>query len=94
MDHQRLTDDVTCGLSGIQGGIGILKDNLHILANLPHLPAVELQDVLVLEEYLPLRRLFKPQEAAPQGGLSATRFAHQSQGLPLFDEKIHSVHCF
>ena len=88
----RLTDDLADSLAGIQRGIGILEDQLHILAQCPQLAGTELADVLPLKDDLAAGGFDQPQDGAPCGGLSAAGFAHQTQRPATFQGKADVVH--
>ncbi|MPM31800.1 hypothetical protein SDC9_78357 [bioreactor metagenome] len=49
VNFQRLADDVSHGHSGVQGGIGVLKNNLHVLPQLFQLGLRHVGDVLAVE---------------------------------------------
>ena len=67
VDEQRFGDDVADGHARIERGVGVLKDDLHLLAELAHLLAPEFVDALPLEEDLALGRGQEAQNHAAGG---------------------------
>jgi hypothetical protein len=64
---KRLGDDVGRAQARVEGGGGVLQDELHPLTKGPQAPAVQRQDVGSFEPELPAGRLLQPREAAGQG---------------------------
>ena len=87
-----LADDLAHRLPGVQRGVGVLKNELHVLTHTAHLAQTQLPDVLALEEYLPGGGFDEPEDSAPGGGLSAARLPHQAQGLAPLKGEGHIVH--
>src|SRR5438876_371501 len=63
VDDQRLSDDRAHGHARVEGGVGILEDDLHVAAKVPQRALVEGGDVLAFEVDLARRRLDEPQDA-------------------------------
>ena len=96
LDHmvgqQGLGDDVPDGHPGIEGGVGVLEDHLHLAA-----PGLELLlghagDVLAVQHDLPGGGVVHADDRPGAAGLAAARLAHQAQGLPSADGEGHPVH--
>jgi len=49
VDHERLADDLLDGHARIKAGVGILEDHLHLAPHLPHLFALQMDQVFVFE---------------------------------------------
>ena len=90
--QQRLDDRLLQGLSGVQGGVRVLKHDLHLLPGGGQLLALHVGDVLALQEDLALRALQQMHDGAAQGGLAAAGLADHAQGLALLDGEGHVVH--
>ena len=91
-DDHGLGDDLRHRQPGVDAGIGVLEDDLHLGAVGPHLLFAAFGDVLPLEEDLPGRGLDEPQDGPPQGGFSAAGLPHHTQGVPLVDAETDVVH--
>ena len=76
--QKRLGDQLLHTHTGVQAGIGILKDHLHIAAHLGQLVGTAMADVFSVKEDRAGGRFVKPQHGASQGGLSAAGFAHHA----------------
>ena len=100
MGPERLLQQLPHGHAGIQGGVGVLKDELHVPALLPHSLPVQRTQVLTIEKDLPGGGLDEPQNGPARGRFAAAGFAHQAEGLLLPDlegDVLHRVdiaHCF
>src|SRR5581483_5848208 len=87
----RLRDDLADGHAGIERGVGILEDHLHLLAHADHRLAVEPGEVHALEADLAGRRLVETQHQAAERGFAAARLADQPQRLAGLDVDGHVV---
>jgi len=83
VDHQGLRHDLPEGHAGVEGGVGVLEDELHIAP-------VGLEVLAAQPAYVGPREadpagggLQEPVDAPPGGRLAAARLPHQAQGLPL-----------
>ena len=68
---------------GVQGRVGVLEYDLHLLPVGLHLLRTQLADILPAVQNLSLRGLMKPQHRPPGGGFAAAGFPHDAQGLLL-----------
>src|SRR5690625_279715 len=85
MDFQCLANDVAHRHAGVQAGEGVLEDDLHLLAVLPHLALVQLGDVNAVELHLAAGGFDEAQDAAAGSSLSASGFPHQAYHFAGFD---------
>ena len=88
----RLTDDLAHGHTGLQRGEGILEDDLHLRAHIPHFLVGEGVHVLAVEQHL-TAGLFtgQTQDGTAGGGLAAAGLADQTQSLALADGKAYII---
>ena len=89
---QGLPDHLIHGVAGIQGGIGILENDLHPFPNLPKLPSLQIGDILPVQQDLSVGGVVEPDHGSAQGGLAAAGFAHHAHGLALLDPHGDIVH--
>ena len=89
VDVQRLADDVADRHAGIQGRVGILKDDLHFL---PVLGNVFRGDVNALVDHFAAGGLVQVQKAPTHGGFAAAAFPYQTQRFARVDGKADAVH--
>src|SRR5215813_14652190 len=82
VNDQGLSDDRAHRHPRIQGGVGVLKNDLHVTAEMPEGPLVQRGDFLVVEDDLARRGLNEAQNAAAGGRLAAAGLTHQAQRLP------------
>ena len=80
-------DGLHDGFPRVQGGKRVLEDDLHILAPLAQLSSAELQNVFAVKDHPAGGGFDQPQDAAAGGGLAAAGFAHDAEGLALFQGK-------
>ena len=92
MGEQRLLQKLAHRHAGIQGGIGVLKDQLHVPPLEAHFLLVQGAQVLALEENAALLGLDQTENGAARGGLAATGFTHQTEGLLLPDGEGDILH--
>ena len=76
----------------VEARIGVLEDDLHVAALLPHLSVAHVGDPLSVEEYLPRRRGQQAQHRASEGALPAAGFPDDPEGLPRADADADVVH--
>ena len=76
-----LGNDLVDRLLGVERGIRILEDDLHILAHVPHLGFRELGDILSFKEHLAGGRLNETKNGPARRGLAAAGLADQPQRL-------------
>jgi hypothetical protein len=94
VDDQRLGDDRPHGHARIQRRIRILKDDLHVPADAAQVAGVEVEHVLPFELDGAGGRLDEPEDAAPDGGLPRSRFAHEAERLASSDAEADAVDGF
>src|SRR5215510_6316158 len=88
MDADRLGNDLTHGHAGIEGGVGILEDHLHLLAHRDHGVPIEPGQIGALEANLTTRWIVEAQYQAPERRLPATRLA----GADIYGHIIDGAH--
>jgi hypothetical protein len=79
VNQERLGDDVENLHARVQGGIGILKDGLHLAAKAAQFRAGQAGHVDVIDENPAAGGLDQSQDDARDGGLARSRFAYQPQ---------------
>ena len=89
VDVQRLPDDVADRHAGVQGRIGILKDDLHFPTVLGN---VFRRNANAFVDHFAAGGLVQVQKAPSNGGLAAAAFADQTQRLARVDGKADAVH--
>jgi len=91
VNQQRLPDGAAGAAARVERRIGVLEDHLDLAPEgFQLLPAVA-QDVLALEQDLSGSRGLEPDDKPAQRGLAAPALAHEAQGLPAVDGKVHPV---
>ncbi len=71
--------------SGIQGGLWVLKDHLHLWPQLSHCRSAKLRNVSSIKADFARCGLYQPEEEPSKGGLAAAALSNQPQGCPLVD---------
>ena len=88
---QHLGDGVIYRHTGVEGGVGVLEDHLHLGAEPAERIALHVGDVRAVEADGAAGGLIQPENGAGQGGLAAARLAHQTQVFPLEELEGHVV---
>jgi hypothetical protein len=88
---KRLADDLPACHSRIERRVRILKDDVEVAPERPHPPPREMGDVCALESDRPVRRLEQAQDAVADGGLPASRLAHEAEELAGADRERDAV---
>ena len=81
VDGQHLHQRVADALAGIEGGIGILENDLHILAEAQKLLGLQVGDVLPEKVDGAAGGLQQADHGAAEGALAAAAFTHQAIGF-------------
>ncbi len=89
--NQRLGHDLLDFETRAERGKRVLENYLHLLAHLAHFGAFECGQVTPIEKHLPGGRLEQAQDNPPQSGLTAARFADQTESLAGGDFKIDAI---
>ena len=89
---QGLPDGFFHAVAGIQGGVGILEHNAHLLPEAAQLLALGKGDVLAVQENLAVGGILKADDGTAQGRLAAAGFAHHTHGAALLDLEGHIIH--
>src|SRR5665647_998031 len=85
VDLERFGDDVEDCLLGIDRVVGVLEDDLRLLAVLAQGLLAELLHRQALVEDVAARGIFEAEHGAPRGRLAAARLADEGEDLALFD---------
>jgi hypothetical protein len=92
VEPERLADDAPHGLARIQGSERVLEDHLHLAPDLPQALALEIGDLLPVEEDPAIGRVVQPHDDASQRGLAAARLPHQADRLARVDLEVDAIH--
>ncbi len=92
VDFQRLRDDRPDRQPGVQAGVRILEDNLHVPPTASQLRGGRLRQVLAFEIDGALGWLVELEDGPTGGALAATRLAHEAQRLASLDREADVVH--
>ena len=88
---QRLADDVADLEARVQGGVGVLEDDLQLAAPGPHLLPRQAVDALAVDANLAGGRVDQLQDRLAGGRLAAAALADETQGLALGDVERDAV---
>ena len=94
-DQHGLGDDLTDLHAGMQGAVGILEHDLHVLAQRPQFAALHVGQILAVIGDIAGGRLDKAQQGSGHGGLAAAGLANDTQGLAPVQSQgdvVHSLH--
>src|SRR5216683_307742 len=95
MDAQRIGDDGSHPLAGVQRRVRVLEDHLHVAADRPERAPGQPGDVVAVEDDRSAGQLLQPDDASAQGGLAAAGLADQAERLPGLDldaDVVEGVH--
>ena len=92
VDPQPFLDDPADGHAGIQGAERILKDDLHIAAELPQRRARAVGDVFAAKVNRAARRFVQAQQRAADRRFAAAAFADESQRFAGLDGERDVIH--
>ena len=93
LDDQGGGNGLADGHTGVEGGEGVLENDLHLPAQAFHLLGVHRQHILALEEHLAAGGLMEAQDGAAHRGLAAAGLPHHTQSLAGVNGKADVVHC-
>ncbi len=79
--------------AGIQRRKGILKDDLHAPTEMLHLLTAHGGKIDPIEQDAAGSRFLQSENKPSQRGFTASGLAHESQGLPANNLKVHVVYC-
>src|SRR3954447_2911461 len=83
VDRQRVAHRLADGHRRVQGGVRVLKDDLHPPPVLAQVAFAQLRHVASLEDDAAARRLDEAEQRAAQRRLAAARLAHEAEHLSL-----------
>ena len=87
-----LGDDVPHRHAGVEGGVGVLEDHLHLAANGLQLTGGQLGDVLAVQNDLARGGVIDADNGAGAAALAAAGLPHQAEGPALAQGEAHIVH--
>ena len=90
--EEGLCDQLLHGHAGIQAGVGVLEDHLHILADLLELLALALGDILSVKNNPSGGGLVQAKHRAAKSRLATSGLTHHAQRLTLLDLQGDAVH--
>ena len=85
MRHQRFGDGLANREAGVQAGVGVLKNDLHLPAQQCHSPAVQMGNVLLIIEDLPTTGLDETQDESDRSSFPTAALTDQSKGFATID---------
>ena len=92
VDIQRLPDDLGHFETGVEGGPGVLEDDLDPLVDLLELAAIQRLNILPFETDLSRRQIIDPQDEAGDRGLPAAALPHEAEAFSPTDMERNSIH--
>ena len=81
MNDQGLGDDVFYAVAGIEGGEGILENDLHVAAEAAHFAAGGGEQVATIEAHAAGGGLDEAKDEASESALARTGFANQAESF-------------
>ena len=90
--NHRLGDDVTDAHARVQGSIGVLEDELDVLAVALALGVLHRGEVFTVKDNLATRGAKQVHEHLANGGLAAPRLAHKAERLSPLNLEAYVVH--
>jgi hypothetical protein len=85
VDVEGLADDRRDGHPRIQGGVGVLEDDLDVPALGPHGLAGQVRDVVAVDDDRAGGRWLEAHQQSARGGFPAAALPHDRQGLALIE---------
>jgi hypothetical protein len=79
MNNQWLGDDVPYAEAGVEGGEGILKNNLQVAAEATHFPTVGGEQVVAIQAHAACCGFDEAKDEASQGALAGAGFADEAE---------------
>ncbi len=92
MDLHRLDDRFSDRHARVQGGIGVLENDLEVLSDPPQILLGHPSDILPFKEDPPTGGIEEPKEGPSQRGLSTAGFSNEPERFPRVDIEAHIVH--
>ena len=92
MDLQGFADRLADALPRVDGRVGVLEDDLHLLREIPKLVLRGRRDVAPAEADGAVRRVDEPDHEASGRGLAAPRFPDEPERFALADVEADAVH--
>ena len=92
VQQEGYTQDLSHRLSRVERRIDVLKDHLHLSRDVPPRLVVLIENIMPRERDRTRGGSKQAHYYSSHGGLAATAFADQSQGLSLRNLQIHAIH--
>jgi len=92
MHQDRFANDFAHRHAGVEAGIGVLEDHLHLAAHQAQFFAFGLDQVAAFKNHTARGGAVKLQNGASSSGLAAARFANQAQSFAFVDLKRNAIH--
>ena len=81
MNDQGLGDDVFDAIAGVEGGEGVLEDDLHVAAEATHFAAAGGEQIAAVEAHAAGGGLDEAKDEASESALARTGFADQAESF-------------
>ena len=78
--------------AGVQRGVGVLKDHLHLGPQFEELALTDLGDFLAVKPDFAAGGLLQAEHCFAQSGFAAARLTHDADGLACMDGEVHIVY--
>ncbi|MNC29149.1 hypothetical protein D3C75_773870 [compost metagenome] len=92
VNSQRFTNDVLDQKPRIQGTERVLKNDLHLLTQLPELLMAQRMNIPASKQHLSPRGALQPEQHPSKSGLAAAGFTNQAKRFPLADRQRNTIH--
>ena len=92
VDPERLAHARADGRQGVEGGVGVLEDQLHPAAQRPQVRSLGLGDVVAPEQHPAGRRYQQTEQQAGDRRLARAALADQAEGLSFGHGQVYAVH--
>ena len=91
VEPDRLLQGLLDGHAGVQGGVGVLEDHLHLATVRQRILTLEMIDTLTVVVDLAGAGRQQAHHGSGHGRLATAGFAHHAQGLALLHFQIHAI---
>lgn len=91
MNDKRFPDDGSHGHSGVQRGLGILKNHLNVFPHSRKLGFIDSQDILIIKQDTPTVCIDETTEKSADRCFAAARLTNQPHGLSVTDGQTYII---
>ena len=91
VDNQQFFDNVSRRHARVQRGVRVLKNNLHLAADWPHIGLIQVGDITAVKLDAAFGGIEQPEHGSAHGRFAAAAFAHQAEGFALIDVKTDAI---